>query len=573
MRICSLLLFFFFQLIAFDSRAQTFAPYSVVIDEIMADPTPQVGLPNIEWIELKNASSVAINLQGWRIGDAGGMSGPMPDFILVPDSFVIICTGNAVAAMSSYGKTISVTSFPSINNDGEILFLVSAQGNTIHAVNYSVAWYQNAVKAEGGWSLEMIDTKNPCSGISNWKASIAAAGGSPGKKNSIDGPNMDTTPPQLKRSFTLNDRTLILLFDEPLDSASAGNPSRYTINNNISVSAALPVGPLFNTVQLSIATPLQNGTIYTTTVTNIKDCQGNEIGVYNQTKTGVAQEALANDVVINEILFNPKPIANDYVEFYNRSNKIIDVGKLLIANRNTSGNIASLKKLSETPLFIFPGEYVVVTEDAINLSQNYFVKSKDAIIVLSSLPSFPDDKGTAVLLNGQGAVVDEVKYTDDWHFDLIANPEGVALERIDPAGLSQDKNNWHSASSTAGYGTPGYPNSQYKQSNNNSATIEITPKVFSPDNDGFNDISTISYAISENGYAANVIIFDAGGRQIRHLVKNALLGLKGSWNWDGLGENGQRIPIGSYIIYTELFNLDGKKERFKNVVVLGRRLN
>ncbi|MGZ8516757.1 MAG: lamin tail domain-containing protein, partial [Chitinophagaceae bacterium] len=41
--------------------------YDVVIDEIMADPTPQIGLPNNEWLELKNTSSSAVNLQGWRI--------------------------------------------------------------------------------------------------------------------------------------------------------------------------------------------------------------------------------------------------------------------------------------------------------------------------------------------------------------------------------------------------------------------------------------------------------------------------------------------------------------------------
>src|SRR5689334_19396995 len=100
-------------LIFFPFLAYTQSRYDVIIDEIMADPSPQIGLPNNEWIELKNTSDHAINLQGWRFGDAGGPSGLMPDFNLKPDSFVIICSSGAMTGMSTFGTAISVTSFPS----------------------------------------------------------------------------------------------------------------------------------------------------------------------------------------------------------------------------------------------------------------------------------------------------------------------------------------------------------------------------------------------------------------------------------------------------------------------------
>jgi hypothetical protein len=546
--------------------------YDVVIDEIMADPSPQIGLPNNEWIELKNTSTSPVNLEGWRLADSGGQSGPMPNFILAPNSFVIVCTGSAVAALSAFGNTISVTSFPSLDNDGETLLLKTPADQIIHAVNYSSAWYQNELKKEGGWTLEMIDTQNPCTGSSNWKASNNTAGGTPGTINSIDGVNNDQSSPQLKNAYSTDNTTIVLVFDEPVDSLSAASVSNYTIDGGISFSSAEPLSPLFNQVQLKTNNLLLANTVYNITANNIKDCKGNEIGAANKAKVGLAVDATAGDVIVNEILFNPRSNAYDYVEFYNKSNKIFDAAKLYIANRNSSTVISSITSLSTTPFYIFPGDYIVVTEDADNLALNYLVQKPETILTPNTLPSFSDDDGFVLVLNQQGAVVDEVNYSDDWHFKLIDNAEGVSLERIDANGLSQDAANWHSAASTAGYGTPGYKNSQFKNLQAIAATIEVTPKVFSPDNDGFNDIATIQYKIDQKGYVANVTIFDAAGRPIRNLVRNGTLSTSGSWNWDGLDDKGLKLPIGTYIIFTEIFNLQGKKDRFKNTVVLARKL-
>ena len=547
--------------------------YDVVIDEIMTDPTPVVSLPTNEWIELKNTTSSPINLLNWRIGDATGQSGPMPNFILLPDSFVIVCTSSAVAAMSFFGNVISVTSFPSLDNDGDQLFLKAANGKIIHAVNYTSAWYQNEVKKDGGWTLEMIDTKSPCAGSTNWKASTSNIGGTPGKKNSVDAINNDATAPQLKRAYTIDNSTIILVFDEPLDSLSGATLSNYIVNGGLSFTSAITVSPLFNLVQLKTSSPLTANTVYTITASNVKDCKGNTIGNVNKVKVGLPVDPVAGEWIINELLFNPRSNASDYVEFYNNSNKIFDASKLYIANRNSSGVVSSIKVLSAVPYYIFPGDYMVETEEADNLAIQYLVKNPDNVLLITSPPSFPDNEGDVVLLNFQGTVIDEVKYKDDWHFKLIDNAEGVSLERIDPSSPSQEATNWHSAASTAGYGTPTYKNSQYKQTGAINATIIITPKVFSPDNDGRDDIATIQYQLAEPGYVANITIFDAAGRPVRNLVRNGTLALTGYWNWDGLDDKGNKLAIGTYIIFTELFNLQGKKKQFKNTVVVARKLN
>ena len=547
--------------------------YDVVIDEIMADQTPQIGLPSNEWIELKNVSANPINLQNWRIGDAAGQSGPMPNFILQPDSFVIVCTGSAVTAMQVYGRVISITSFPSLDNDGDQLYLKSNTGLTIHAVSYSLSWYQNALKSDGGWTLEMIDTKNPCAGISNWKASTDARGGSPGIKNAVDAVNNDQSAPSIKNAYAIDNLNIVIVFDEPLDSLKGATIANYAIDGGLSIQSAVAISPLFDKVQLRLTTVMQANKVYNITVNNVTDCKNNSIGSKNKAKVGLPVDAALSEMVINEILFNPKSGGYDYAEFYNRSNKIFDANKLYIANRNSSGVISSTKLISTIPYYIFPGDYIVVTENAINLSLDYMVQNPDAVFVVSSLPSFPDDEGDVILLNSQGAVVDEVKYKDDWQFALIADPNGVSLERIDPDGISQEATNWHSAASTAGFGTPTYKNSQYKLLQSINATVEITPKVFSPDNDGRDDIATIQYKTTEPGYVANITIYDANGRPVRNLLKNATLGLQGYWIWDGLDDKKLKLSVGSYILFTEIFNLNGKKEIFKNVIVLARQLN
>ena len=328
---------------------------------------------------------------------------------------------------------------------------------------------------------------------------------------------------------------------------------------------------MFKTVSLQTNVALLANKIYTISVDNVIDCKSNRI-LKSNIKIAIPQDAAIHDIAINEILFNPKPNGYDYVEFYNNTNKVFDLSKLYIANRNSSQVISSITQISNTPKYFYPGDYIAITEDAASLGLHYFAKNPKNIITISSLPSYSDDEGNVLLLNGQGLIVDAVSYKDDWHFKLITNDEGISLERLSFMDTAQKASNWHSAASTAGFGTPGYKNSQYLQTDFNSGTIEVLPKIFSPDNDGRDDIATIYYEMETAGFVANIVIYDASARPVRYLVKNGSLGLKGSWNWDGLNDKGNKLPIGNYIVHTEIFNLNGKKKQFKTVVSLARVL-
>jgi hypothetical protein len=559
-------------LLPFFAAAQTANRFDIVIDEIMADPAPQVSLPNNEWIELRNTSSAAINLSGWRIGDANGQSGPMPVYNLLPDSFVIVCSASALTAMAAYGPAIAVTSFPGLDNNADLVFLQSPQNKIIHAVKYTDAWYKNELKKEGGWTLEMIDTKNPCSGISNWKASADIKGGTPGKKNAVDGINTDAESPQLLRAFATDSVNIFLVFNEPLDSLKAAAIINYTISDGIGIpQSAIVIAPTFDKVNLKLNTALSRNKVYTVTVFGVADCGGNVITGKNIAQAGLSEVAQSSDIIINEILFNPKNNGTDYVEIYNRSKKIIDLKQTYIANRNTAGVISGIKLLSTDNYLLFPQDFMVITEDAAIIKRDFITQNSNAFVTVASMPSYNDDEGDVIILNAQGDITDELKYSEKWHFKLIDNNEGVALERIDYNAATQQQDNWHSAATSVGYGTPTYKNSQYRINDAMQGTIKVTPEIVSPDNDGMDDFATVDYSFPSPGYVANITVFDAGGRVVRFLQRNALCGITGNYRWDGLGEKDQKLPVGIYIIYTEVFNKEGKKKQFKNSIVLARR--
>jgi hypothetical protein len=554
------------------SFAQVANRFDVVIDELLPDPSPPVQLPNVEFIELKNVSATAFNIRNWKLSDGSATATITTSFLLKPDSFVIICPNTAVTTFAPFGNTIGVSNFPSLNNDGDVISLYAAEGRLIHAVGYNSSWYQNAVKSDGGWSLEMIDTKNPCAGLSNWKASTNNNGGSPGRKNAVDDTNRDEQPPALYRSATTDSITISALFDEPLDSATAAFPVNYTINNGVAHPASASViMPLCTEVVLKLTTPLNNQTVYELSVTNVKDCAGNSINRLNTAKAGLPVMADSLAIVINEILFNPKPDGFDYIELYNRSNKVIDLKQLYLATRNGTGQLTSATPVSAASWLFFPGEYRVLTENSGWLQQQYLVKDPSLIVELPALPSMPDDKGIIVLMNAYGNIIDELHYDHSWHFSLISDEEGIALERHNYNQPTQQPSNWSSAASTAGFGTPGYPNSQLMGDAGIQGQVSVTPAIFSPDNDGFNDFAIIDCQLPEPGYVANIRIFDANGHIVRHLAQNATLSATTRFRWDGLDDKLNKLPVGIYVVLTELFNGQGKTKKFKQAVTLARR--
>ena len=382
----------------------------------------------------------------------------------------------------------------------------------------------------------------------------------------------DTAPPALRSLRAVNATALDVLFSEPVDAASSTLAANYSVSHNMGSPLTVKRDAANSALlHLSFAGTFANGVAHTLAVKGIKDLAGNTL--VSDMATFSYYTPSPQDVVVNELLFHPRTGGEDYVELYNRSDKLVDLGTLFLANRASSGAVAAVKKLADTARYVLPGGYVVITRDAGLLAQHYFVQDPSAVQTIEALPSYPNEKGTVVVIDSGKTVIDEVAYDEDWHFALITNNDGVALERTDPEGPSGDRANWHSAAASAGYGTPGYKNSHDAGAGGGDAAIDITPHTFSPDGDGYDDRTTITYRMNGSGYVANVTLFDISGRPVRYLVRNGLMGVQGTRTWDGLGERGERLPAGTYILFAECFNLQGKKVVFKKTVTLARRLH
>jgi hypothetical protein len=149
----------------------------------------------------------------------------------------------------------------------------------------------------------------------------------------------------------------------------------------------------------------------------------------------------------------------------------------------------------------------------------------------------------------------------------------VSLERVNPDRPSTENTNWHSAAETVNYATPGYRNSQYAENPSASGTLTVEPRIFSPDNDGYQDVLTLAYKLNEPGFTGNMVVYDVAGREVVKLVENQLLGTTGAVSWNGIMEGGELARMGPYVVVFEAFDLAGNVERFRETVVLAHRLN
>ena len=551
-------------------------PFQVVINEIMADPSPVVGLPEVEFIEIYNTGNTVVDLTDWVLDDPSSTDAVFPNYNLQPGAYLIVCDEDDVDSLSAFGDVLGTPSFPTLNITGDSLRLFDASSTLIDAVAYDDSWYQDEAKEDGGWTLERVDPTFPCDNSGNWRASNDASGGTPGAQNSIIGTFADTDPPAIDQAQVQGLSMVRVIFDEGMDATTLLDPMSYTIDQGLGNPLLVtPVSGTTNAVDLLILGSLQDNVVYCVTVENVQDCAGNLIDADNTACFGIPLAAEQGDIIINEILFNPYTGGTDYVELVNLSDKILDLSTIYIGEIfEGTDSIFNEDQVSSSQLLFLPGAYICLTSDRQFQIDTYQPIDPDAIYEMSGFPTYDDNEGECVIRTDSNVVLDRFFYLDDYQFPNLDDDNGVSLERHDFNRETQDPDNWHSAASTVNYGTPGYENSQILIPNPDPEEVWLQPETFSPDQDGIDDVLSINYLFQTSGWNTRMNVFDNKGRLVRALVPNTLLGTEGgTFTWDGTNDNGNKVPVGVYVILVESSNPNtGETKNFKLGVVVAARL-
>jgi hypothetical protein len=497
-----------------------------------------------EFVELFNNSSHLIQLKN-MVFRKGNYIIKLPEYKIYPDSFVVICkSGN-----SQFQNQLVLSSFPSLNLS-DSLFLFDERGYRIHEFYYTVDAYHDEFKGnQKSWSIEMIDYLNPCSGSNNWAASLnSECRHTAGKINSVVNTNPDQESPRLLRIYPLSEKEILFYFNEGLDSLSFLNLNDINLKssdftsykNNLTYLYAIDFIPTDTTGLIQFE------------LSGLKDCAGNLLlDTLLRYKLPV-KDSIA--LILNEVLFNPKPGAYDFIEVFNRSESFIDLKDYYFATSSSlETEFKEIVPLCKHGYLLPPKSYLFFSEENQEGIHHHLPPNTQVIQVI---PALPDEGVYLHLLNEKGAIFESVYADESLHFSSILDKEGVSLERLNPflSGMS----NWSSGSAFCEYASPGRKNCMEIKTSNSHDVLQIESDIISPDGDGFQDYVQINYKFRENDVSMNLFLIDERGYKIKQLALSMRAGYEGYLIWDGSTQNGDIPAEGIYLIRLEYFNSKGE---------------
>ena len=428
----------------------------VAINEFMAAPATG----SSEYVEIYNHSSKSLDLQDWTLSDNRQSRSSIANsqFIVPPDSFVVIAPDNSLQSNYPGITLVVMNSFPTLNNGGDAITIRNGDKTLLDSLSYTSTWGGDKVALERR-TIDVAGTYQ-----SNW-GNAPNGFGTPGDKNTIE---LDTKSPNLKSLAIQNSTKIALKFSERLQVTEAEDPTNYRLSGAPDIRNIRYANP--DSVMLTLDKALKNATDYRLSIENISDIFGNPIAATDTTITFYEVSAAdSGDVFVNEFNYEPSSGNTEYIELNNPTDRSFNLQNWTLADNRGAANI-----ITNSQYIIPPDSFVVVASDNTLLS-NY---PDISLIPMSSFPSLNNSGDDIILRNATGTRLDSLQYTSDW------GGNGIALERrsIEVSGTFSE--NWRDAPN--GIGTPGMPN---------RVEPDDTPPVF--ENVTAKDAKTLELQFSE----------------------------------------------------------------------------
>jgi hypothetical protein len=551
-------------------------PYSVVVNEIMFAPNS----PEPEWIELYNNYSDTVDLNEWDISNRYSSTKHIitnQNIPLPPGDYCILTKDiNLFTAIHPdiSATIIQISSLPTyfLNNTGDAVVLFDNRGAIMDSVYYYPSWSDSA-----GNSLERIESKFNSNDSTNWGTSKDSLGSTPGFQNYLTPLEYNLS---IANAYPVDSTTIrVVVQNAGHQTAQNFSVSLYFDSNNDSLVNSSELidsreisSPLIFKDSLIIDfkwnNPPSGERMLISVIDYDPDIRLSDNTIFFEIKNRFQK----NTIVINEIMYQPKTGDTEYIELFNPGNDSIDICDWRITDfRDT---IFSAKYVISNSSFVIGSEeYLLVAFDlSIYNRFSYLRDSNYKIIIKDGCLSLNNDGDNIILTDLTGEIIDSVHYFPSWHNPDIEDVEGRSLERISPNLSSNDRRNWNTCANSLG-GSPAIQNSLYTTIVPDNSSISFTPNPFSPDGDGYEDITIIHYELPSSTATIRLRIYDSSGRLVRTLAENEPSGSRGDVIWDGYNDNRNKARIGIYIVLLEsLDSFGGTLKSTKSVVVVATKM-
>ena len=281
--------------------------------------------------------------------------------------------------------------------------------------------------------------------------------------------NTDTTAPVLLSADFQDGSTLVLHFDEPVDTFWAKRKDMFELHDRLGARISIESAALANLsgdlLKLHLSEQMAETSTLLLSVAEVQDRSGNAAGqkITNPVYFFKPVAVKYKDLILTELMIDPAPSEGlpekEFIEIYNRSGNNVDLNGFTLSDPTIS---------SKLPPYILPqSSYLILCKNTDTTDFKIYGK----VLGLATIPGLNNSEDDLRLYDKEMKLIDRVNYSQSWYRNTSQDDGGYSLELIDPENTCLGKNNWQASVNLTG-GTPGLVNSV-----NQSLKDSVPPKI------------------------------------------------------------------------------------------------